>query len=395
MKNIVLLAFCQAVLMTGQSLMLAVSPFVGLALASDKSLATLPIGLQLSATLLMTMPAAFFMKRTGRRFGFLLGSAFGIIGSALAAYAVSIGSFELFCVAAIVSGLMVGFGTYYRFAAAEAAAPEDRGRAISYVLVGGVVAAVVGPNLAGWSAGVLRMETFLSGYLALVVVNALGAVALLFTRLGKPTEAERRAKGRPLPQLLRQPGFAVAVLGGVVAYGVMTLIMTATPLGMHDHHYAHADSAFIIQWHMLGMFLPSFVSGRIIARHGATPVMQWGLGLFLLCVALNLYSSALWAIWAALVLLGVGWNFVFVGATTLLTANYELDERATAQSFNDVLILLTATLMSFASAPLHFGLGWQVLNVSVLPLILLMAAALLWLRRQSQPALASAASASS
>lgn len=381
-KNVLLLAVCQAAMMTGQSLMLAVAPFIGLALASDKALATLPIGVQLGATLLATMPAAFFMKHVGRRSGFMLGGVIGIIGSGLAAYAIATGDFWLFCAGLALNGVFNGFGTYYRFAAADAAGPSFRSQAIAYVMAGGVVAAVVGPNLATWTADVVPGAAFTGSYLASVGVYLISLLALLFVNIPPPTEEERRASGRPLAQLLRQPAFAVAVFGGMIGYGVMSLVMTSTPLAMHEHHYPFTDAAFIIQWHMLGMFAPSFFTGRLIARFGVLNIMQWGAALFVLCVGLNLASTALWVIWLALVLLGVGWNFLFIGATTLLTESYAPEDKAKAQSFNDFLILGTVTATVFSSGPLHYGLGWEALNLTVTPLIVAIAVAILWLKRR-------------
>lgn len=392
-RNVFLLALCQAAMMTGQSLMLAAAPFIGLALAADKSLATLPIGIQFGATLVATMPAAFLMQRVGRRPGFLLGAALGIVGSCLAAYAIWIGSFPLFCVGLAFNGFYNGFGTYYRFAAADAASAEYRSRAISYVLAGGVVAAVVGPNLARLTADAVPAAPFIGSYIGLVVVYGITLGALLFVDIPRPTLEERHNTGRPLAEIARQPAFAVAVLGAMIAYGVMNLIMTSTPLAMHEHHYPFGDAAFIIQWHMLGMFLPSFFTGRLIARFGVLTVMQWGAALCVLTVGFNLASTELWAIWTALVLLGVGWNFLFVGATTLLTETYKSEERAKAQSINDFLILSTVTLTAFSSGPLHHHFGWNLINLSVAPLIVLVALAVMWLKVRRRAVVGAAAPA--
>lgn len=391
-KNVFLLAICQATMMTGQALMLAAAPFIGLALAADKSLATVPIGIQFGATLLTAMPAAFLMQRIGRRAGFMIGALLGILGSTLAAYAIWIGDFALFCAGLALNGAFNGFGTYYRFAAADAASPDYRSRAISYVLAGGVVAAVLGPNLARLTADSIPAAPFIGSYLGLVVVYVVTLSALFFVELPRLSIEERRRTGRPLGEIARQPAFAVAVLGAMFAYAVMNLIMTSTPLAMHAHHYPFVDAAFIIQWHMLGMFVPAFFTGRLVARYGTLTVMHWGALLCAVCVAVNLASSDLWAIWLALVLLGVGWNFLFVGATTLLTETYKPEERAKAQSINDFLVLGTVTMTAFSSGPLHHYFGWSVINLSVVPLIVAIAAAVLWLRRR-QKAVAARASA--
>lgn len=391
-KNVFLLAICQATMMTGQALMLAAAPFIGLALAADKSLATLPIGIQFGATLLTSMPAAFLMQRIGRRAGFMIGALLGIFGSTLAAYAIWIGDFALFCAGLALNGAFNGFGTYYRFAAADAASPEYRSRAISYVLAGGVVAAVLGPNLAQLTAHSIPAAPFIGSYLGLVAVYVVTLSALFFVELPRLSVAERRSTGRPLGEIARQPAFGVAVLGAMFAYAVMNLIMTATPLAMHAHHYPFGDAAFIIEWHMLGMFVPAFFTGRLVARYGTLSVMHWGAVLCAVCVGVNLASTDLWAIWLALVLLGVGWNFLFVGATTLLTETYKPEERAKAQSVNDFLVLATVTITAFSSGPLHHYFGWNTINLSVVPLIVVTVLAVLWLKRKRK-ALAAEASA--
>jgi MFS family permease len=383
-RNVLLLALSQATMMTGQSLMLSAAPFIGLALASDASLATLPIGVQFGATLATVMPAAFLMKHLGRQPGFLLGALLGIAGSTLAAYAIWIGSFALFCAGLAFNGMHNGFGTYYRFAAADAAGPAFRSRAISYVLAGGVLAAFLGPNLARWTQHALPQAPFSASYVSLALVYLLAFSALLFVRIPRLSAQERQRRGRPYREIARQPAFIVAVLGGTISYGVMNLIMTSTPLAMHAHHYPFEDAAFVIQWHVVGMFAPSFVTGGLIARYGVLNVMQWGAVLCALCVGVNLASTELWAIWLALVLLGVGWNFLFVGGTTLLTETYRPEERAKTQSLNDLLVLGTTTLTALSSGPLHHVFGWSALNAAVVPLIALIALALLWLKRRRE-----------
>ncbi len=382
MRNVYLLAACQASMMTGQALMLAAAPFIGLAIAPDKSLATLPIGLQFCATLIATVPASFFMKRFGRRSGFLCGVIIGIAGSALAAYATWIGDFVLFCSGLVLNGVFSGFGIYYRFAAADAAGPDYRSRAISYVVAGGVIAALLGPNLARFTADAIPGVPFTGSFIGLTVVYALTLVALLFVDIPPPTEQERAGRGRPLGIIARQPAFVVAVLCGMVGYAVMNLIMIATPLAMHDHHYPFGDAAFIIQWHMLGMYAPSFFTGRLITRFGVLQVMQWGVALCAVCSAVNLVSHELWALWVALVALGVGWNFMFVAATTLVTQTYVPEEKAKAQAVNDLLVGIATTMTAMIVGPLHGVVGWEWLNVVVVPFLAVVAAGVYWLQRR-------------
>jgi len=380
-KNVFLLATCQATFNTGQALMLTAAPFIGLALAADKSLATLPIAIQFGATLVATMPASFLMKHIGRRRGFLIGAMLGILGSAIAAYGIWVGSFLVFCTGLAVNGMFNGFATFYRFAAADAAGPAFVSRAISYVLAGGVIAAFLGPNLARWTADSIAAAPFAGTYVALMAVYAVALIATLFVDIPSPSAEEQRHSGRPLGEIARQPAFVVAVLGGMICYGVMNLIMTSTPLALHHQQYPFSDAAFVIQWHVVGMFAPSFVTGRLIARYGVLTIMQWGAILCAACVAVNLTGNGYWQIWSALVLLGVGWNFLFVGATILLTETYRPEEKAKVQAINDFIVLGTVTLTAFSSGPIHHYFGWQALNTSVIPAIVLVAVAIVWLKR--------------
>ena len=386
-KNVLLLALCQAAMMTGQVLMLATAPFIGVMLASDKSLATLPIGIQLSATLVMVMPAAFIMKRTGRRLGFMLGALFGVIGAVLAACALVISSFELYCAGLALTGFFNAFGTYYRFAGADAAGPEYRSAAISYVLAGGVIAALLGPSLARWTADVVLNAPFSGSYLSLAAVYASTFVALLFVQIPRPTLEERSAYVRPLAQIAKQPTFLVAVIAAMVGYGAMNLVMTATPLAMHEHHYFFGDAASVIQWHVLGMFVPSFFTPILITRFGLLKVMRWGAMLCMACIALNVFSMTMWAISLALIVLGIGWNFLAVGSSTLLTQASAPQEKAKTQAVCDFLTLVTTTLTAFSSAPLHQRYGWSLVNFSVVPALALIVLAISWLRtaRISKP----------
>jgi MFS family permease len=379
--NVVLLATGQATMMTGQTLMLTAAPIIGLSLTDNPALVTLPVALAFLAMLLTSLPAALLMKHIGRRAGFLIGTVLGILGSLLAAYAIWTNDFVLFCAGLAVNGMLSGFGTYYRFAAADAAGPEYRARAISYVLTGGVVAAMLGPNLANWTKDAIGGAPFTASYLSVIAIYAVALIALAFVRIPTPTAAERRSDGRSYAAIARQPAFVVAAIGAMLGYGVMSLVMMSTPLAMHDHGHPFGDTAFVIQWHILGMFAPSFVTGRLIARHGALTVMLWGALLCGVCVAINLASTGVWALTAALMLLGVGWNFLFIGGTTLLTETIRPEEKAKTEGMNDFLILAVVTTVTFSAGALHHHLGWALVNVAVLPLLAVISAAVFWLKR--------------
>ena len=386
-KNVLLLAACQAMLVTGLSLLLATSALVGYRLSPDKALATLPLAVQMLAGMLTSIPASLFMQRFGRRAGFLLGSAIGIAGAGLATVAIVTGSFSLFVLGATLSGMFAGFGNYYRFAAADVATADYHGTAISYVLAGGVIAAFIGPNLAHWTSAWL-VAPFAGSYLALAAILMLSFTTQLFLDIPRPPRAVH-GSGRTLGAIARQPVFIVAAIGGMLGYGIMSLVMTATPLVMHEHHYAFSDTAFVIEWHLLGMFAPSFFSGHLIRRIGVLPVMLAGGVLSAVCVGINLTGSSLSHFWLALFLLGIGWNFLFIGATTLLTEAYAPEEKAKTQALNDFLVFGTVTVAVLSAGSLQHHLGWQAVNYGVIPLIAVTVIAVAWLlfrRRADAPA---------
>jgi len=376
-KNVLLLASAQAMMMTGGTLLIATSALVGFALSPDKSLATLPLALQMLAGMFTSIPASLLMQRIGRRAGFLIGNTLGLAGAALAAYAIVHQSFTLFAVAAVLSGMFTGFGSYYRFAAADAAADEYKSRAISFVLAGGVVAAVVGPNLAHWTSDWLP-ALFAGSYLALSGIMLLSMLTLSFLTIPPPTIASQHG-GRTLPLLARQPAFSVAILGGALGYAVMALVMTATPLAMHDHAHSFGDTAFVIEWHVLGMFAPSFFTGHLIRRFGVLNIMLAGVVMQAVCVAVNLAGTGINNFWLALTLLGIGWNFLFIGGTTLLTETYAPAEKGRAQAANDFLVFTAASAGVLSAGPLQHHFGWQAVNYGVIPLIAVTFIAIAWL----------------
>ncbi len=383
-KNVWLLAFCQALMNTGNVLLVATSALVGYQLAEDKSLATLPLALQFVGTMVTSIPASILMKHVGRRPGFMLGSLLGLAGAGLAAWAIAHDHFTYFCLAAFLFGAFNGFGTYYRFAAADVATDDYRSTAISYVMAGGVLAAIVGPNLASWTKGWMGAVPFVGSYVALLGLYVTSLLAQLFLAIPRPDAHEQHDRGRPLRQIATQGTFVTAVLAAAIGYGVMMLVMTATPLAMHHHAHAFDDTAFVIEWHVLGMFAPSFVTGRLIHRFGTLNILLAGVVLTLLCVAVNLLGTGLPYFWAGLVLLGVGWNFLFIGGTTLLTETYRVEEKAKVQAFNDFTVFTVVTAASFSAGALQHQFGWEVVNIGVLPPILVVLAAVLWLKTRSR-----------
>ncbi|HEV57846.1 MAG TPA: MFS transporter [Phycisphaerales bacterium] len=384
-RNVFLLAFAQAMMMTGNSLIVATSSLVGFLLAEDKSLATIPLALQFLATMLSSIPASFIMQRIGRRNGFVLGLLLGGLGAATAVAAILGQDFWLFCVATLLVGMFNGFGIYYRFAAADVASETYKARAISYVMAGGVVAAFIGPNLANWTNGIMGTPEFAGSYAALLGIYALSLIALFFLDIPRPGAQVIHAHGRPLRAIASQPAFVVAVLAGMLGYGIMVLVMTATPLAMKGHAHSFSDTAFVIQWHVFGMFAPSFFTGALIQRFGVLNVLLWGALLNLACVGINFLGTDVWHFWLALFLLGVGWNFLFVGATSLLTETYTEVEKAKTQALNDFIVFTTVTVASLSAGWLQHHYGWQAVNAGVLPSILVILMAVLWLRLRRVP----------
>lgn len=381
-RNVLILAACQALAMTGASLLITTAALIGQMLATDKSLATLPLGLQFVATMLTTIPASLLMKRVGRRVGFTVGALVGASGGTISSFAILSGSFAGFCLGNALIGVAMGFALFYRFAAADAADERFRSRAISFVMAGGVVAAISGPELAKWSRDMFEPALYVGCLAVVAALWASAAVLLQFVTIPRPTDAERRAVGRPLGEIVRQPVFVVAALGGMIGYGAMSLVMTATPLAMVAHRHDFTDAAFVIQWHALGMFAPSFFTGRLIARFGVLNIMLTGAALLAGCIVVNLSGTAMLQFWVALVALGLGWNFLYIGSTTLLTEAYRPAERAKVQALNDFLVFGSVAASSFSSGALHNRFGWEAVNYAVVAPVLLVLLAVLWLRQR-------------
>ncbi|MCF8177634.1 MAG: MFS transporter [Sulfuritalea sp.] len=383
-KNIALLAAAQALLLTNGITLVAINGLLGLQLATDKRLATLPITTYVIGGALATLPAAFFMKRFGRRAGFMLGSGIGMLGALIAAVAVSMGSFWLLCFGTVFAGVYNAFGQQYRFAAADAAPLDWKGKAISLTLAGGIIGGVIGPEIGKLTRSLVE-PTYLASYGALILIAGLSM--LIASRLEIPplSVSEQKAVGRPLHQIARQPATIVAVLAAAAGYGVMNLLMTATPLAMDICGLPFSDTAFILQWHVIAMFAPSFFTGGLIKRFGVLKILNIGAVLMFMCIGIALSGVTLMHFWWALVLLGVGWNFLFIGGTTLLTETYRPEEKAKVQGSNDFIVLGVQGVTSLSSGVLVTSTGWATLNHYAWPIIAMSALAttLLWLQRKS------------
>ena len=378
-KNVALLSACQALLMTNNSILIATNGLAGYALAADKSLATLPVTAYIIGAALTTVPMSLLMRRLGRRVGLMLGALFGIAGALICGYAVFTREFGVLCAGAAVLGIYNATGQYYRFAAADSASADFKSKAISLVLAGGIAGGIIGPESSKLTKDYFAQAVFAGSYLSLGVFCLLAIALLSFIRIPPLTAAEQKDTGRPLSEIARQPAFLVAVTSAVVGYGVMSLLMTATPLAMVACQLPFRDAAFVIQWHVIAMFAPSFFTGALIKRYGVINIMLAGVGLSLCCVAFALSGLEVAHFWIALVLLGVGWNFMFIGGTTLLTECHTPGERGKVQGANDLAIFITMIATTLSSGLLFTLQGWALMNKLAVPFLLGAAAAMLWL----------------
>ncbi len=386
-RNVFLLACCQALLFTNNVTLIALNALAGFALAGNKALATLPITGYVVGAALATFPASLWMKKVGRRKGFLTGTVFGIAGGAITTLAIWTGSFWTLVAGTLVLGVYNAFGQYYRFAAADAAPVQWKARAISLVMAGGLVGGIVGPELSKVTRGLVQPD-FLASYASLIGFCLVTMLILAGLRIPDPRGEEVHGATRPLKEIMAQPVFVVAVVVGALGYGVMNLLMSATPLAMGFCGHPYAAAASVISAHVIAMFGPSFFTGSLIHRFGVLNVMLAGVAAMLGCVAIGLSGQLVHHFWWSLVLLGVGWNFMYVGGTTLLTEAYRPAEKAKAQGANEILVFCTTATSSFASGVLVNAAGWNTLNYVALPFLAVAGSAALWLalRRRALPA---------
>lgn len=373
------LAAAQALYLSGAAIAFAFSGLVGARLAPDPLLATLPVALMTVATMLTTLPASLLMGRLGRRAGFLAGTAAGFVGAGLSAWAIAEASFGLFCVGNALLGVYQAFAMYYRFAAADSADERSKGSAVGWVLTGGVVAALLGPSLGAWSRSAWPAAEFAGAYAAAALLSLLAMAVVLTLDVGRPSEAAVEGERRSLSVIARQPVFVTAVVNAVAAYAVMSFVMTASPLAVVAAGHGIDAAASLTRWHLLGMFAPSFVTGRIVSTVGAVPVLLTG-GALLLTSLLGASTGDGTAHFnVALLVLGVGWNLLYVAATTLLTESYRPAERARVQGVNEFLVFGATAVASLAAGVVQTQFGWDRVNTLAAPFVLVALAATLWL----------------
>ena len=384
-RNVALLAACQAMLFTNNSTLIAINGLAGLALAPVKSLTTLPVTCWVLGGAIATMPASLYMRRVGRQTGLTTGAGFGILGALVCAGGVALSSFWILCVGALLCGAYNAFGQYYRFAAADTASTDYKSQAISLVLAGGLVGGIIGPTVSRGTVDLLSPK-YTGAYLSLIAFALITMLILRFIRIPNPTAAEQASSGRPLRQIMAQPKYIVAVLSGAVGFGVMNFLMTATPIAMGICGHPFGDAAFVISSHVIGMFAPSFFTGSLIKRFGTLNIIFVGVLLNFLSIAGALSGLSVAHFWFALVVLGVGWNFMFIGGTTLLTETYRPEERAKAQGSNDFLVYVMMTISSVLSGLAVTAAGWERVNLSALPMLGIVLVALGWLALRNRRA---------
>ncbi|HET9976774.1 MAG TPA: MFS transporter [Burkholderiaceae bacterium] len=376
--SLALLTLCQGLFLTNNVVFIAINGLVGLSLAPRPWMATLPVMGYVVGSAMSTALVARTQRRLGRRRAFQLGLVVAIFAAALCAWAATTENFWLLVAATVVAGYYNANASLYRFAGPELVPATAKERAISFVLAGGILGAFAGPNLANHTKSLLAVP-FAASYVALIGVALLGLIAISLIRFPvHPTPQAGATSGRPLSEIVRQPVFVVAAIASALGYGVMNLLMAATPIAMAKCGLPFSDAALVLEWHVLGMFVPSFFTGHLIKRVGVLPVMAVGVLLNLVCIGVALSGVELQQFLVALFLLGVGWNFLFTGGTTLVTGAYRPEEKNKAQGAMDFCVFTTLALTSLASGALVTTQGWTWLNAGSLLPVALIAAALAW-----------------
>jgi MFS family permease len=374
--NARVLACAQALGGANPSIVVSLGGLVGQTLA-EKDIATLPVSVMNLGLALGTIPAAMMMRRFGRRTGYLVGTSLGVCAGSIAAMGIGAASFALFCMGTFIAGFYGAYVQSYRFGAADAASPGFRSRAVSWVMAGGVAGGVIGPQTVIWMRDLVPGAMFAGAFLGQALL-ALGSILVVSFLRATPVVAVETGGGRPLLEIARQPRFITAVAAGLVAYGMMSFVMTAAPVAMVDCGLPVTAAALGIQWHILAMFGPSFFAGRLIVRYGKERITALGLILIAIAAAIGLSGLTVAHFWATLVLLGVGWNFGFIGATTMVIECYRPEERAKVQGANDFLIFGSVAIASFSSGRLLSVGGWDYVNWLVFPPVALALVLIAW-----------------
>lgn len=383
-RNAIVLAVAQALAGGNNTVIVSTASIVGAVLAPDKGLATLPITCMVLGMWLGTLPVGALARRFGRRAALQSGSAFGILSGLISYSAVMSGQFWLLLLGTFCGGLYAAAHQSYRFAAADTASEAYRPKVVSWVLAGGVFAALIGPQLVIFTKDMLPPYMFAASYLGQSACAVVAAIVLAFVKV-PPLAAAHRESARPLAEIVRQPRFIVAAACGMAAYAMMNMLMTSAPLAMIDCGHSVTDAALGIQWHVLAMYAPSFLTGSLIARFGVERITGTGLALIAVAAIVGIAGITVTHFWTGLILLGFGWNLAFIGATTMVTACHRPEERNMVQAFNDFLIFGSMAVASFSSGLLLAVFGWETVNGVVFPAIFLVGGLLAWLTLRGRP----------
>ncbi len=384
-RNVAVLVAAQSILGAQMPMIFIVGGLAGQSLASNPCLATLPISLIVLGSMLAATPISAIMQRWGRRAGFLVGATAGALGGLVGAYGLYLGSFPIFLLGSLLTGIYMSAHGFYRFAAADTASDAFRPTAISYVMAGGLAAAIIGPQIVKLTSQAYVIP-FLGTYIAVIAVNVIGSALFFFLDIPTPPKPNADApKGRSRLELLKTPRIAVAIICAMVSYALMNLVMTSTPLAVVGCGFSANDAADVVTSHVLAMYVPSFFTGHLIARFGVEKIVALGLAILAGAGVVALQGVELGNFFIALILLGIGWNFGFIGATSMLAASHEVHERGRMQGLNDLLVFGGVTIASLASGGLMNCSGgspvegWTAVNLAMIPLLTLAGGALLWL----------------
>ncbi|HRF20823.1 MAG TPA: MFS transporter [Comamonas denitrificans] len=382
-RNLSLLVAAQALGGASPPIIISLGGLVGQQLSSNPTATTLPVSIYQLGLALSTLPAAWLMQRLGRRWAYVLGAVLGVVSGIIAAQGIAQSDFVTFCIGTALAGFYAACVQSYRFAAADAVgAPHLQAKAISRIMVGGLIAAIIGPQVVIWTRDALPATPFAGSFYSQAALAALALPILLLLRLPAPQKQAIAGTARPLKAIAATPQFIEAAAAGVVSYGLMAFLMTAAPMAMVGCGHSVGEAALGIQWHVLAMFGPSFFTGRLIGRFGQRKITALGLVMIAASGLLALMGEGLSEFWGSLILLGVGWNFGFIGATAMLTACYTPAERTKVQALNDFLVFGTVAIASFGSGQLLHSVGWSGINIGMQPLVVIVLAIMAWQARK-------------
>ena len=384
-RNMGLLVAAQSLGGASPPIIISLGGLVGQQLSSNPTASTLPVSIYQLGLALSTLPAAWIMNRMGRRAAYVLGALLGVISGVIAAQGIAHSNFVTFCIGTALAGFYAACVQSYRFAATDLVPSNEQAKAISRVMIGGLFAAIIGPQVVIWTRDALPATPFAGSFYSQAALALLALPLLMGLRLPPPQPKAISGEARPLGEIARTPQFITACTAGVVSYGLMAFLMTAAPMAMVGCGHSVGEAAMGIQWHVLAMFVPSFFTGKLIARFGKRPVTALGLAMIGAAGALALMGLDIFHFWGSLILLGVGWNFGFIGATAMLTDCYRPPERAKVQALNDFLVFGTVAVASFGSGQLLHSAGWNGINIGMLPLVAVVLLMLTLQARSTKP----------